>query len=95
MEAEQSNKQTGLPPSSSSDWFGDISHPAWRYSVICCKADHSRHVVATGLALTSARETAMRLDREYRERVEATGKHYSSWTADLHECQLESPNEKS
>ena len=62
------------------------------YSVICDKGDHSRHVVATGLEWEAARAMADRLDREYRERVEATGKYYSTWGADLHECQLESPN---
>jgi hypothetical protein len=49
-------------------------------------------VVATGLELSVAREMCDRLDREYRERIEAAGQYYSSWRADLHECQLESPN---
>lgn len=64
-----------------------------RYSVIC----HSKPkpgvsketVVATGLPLEQARATANRLDQAYRDGVEAAGKRYSAWTADLHCIQLE------
>lgn len=66
--------------------------PWRRYSVICDKADRSRHVVATGLRWSDAVALRDRLDREYQERIESAGQHYSSWRADLHECQLESPN---
>ena len=79
------------PPVRSSDSFGDLTHADRRYSVICDK-QHSRHVVATGLEWSDAREMCDRLDREYRERIKSAGQYYSSWMADLHECQLESPN---
>jgi hypothetical protein len=72
----------------SSDLFGDSSRS---YSVICDRRS-SRHVVAPGLEWSAARALSDRLDAEYRQRIEADGKRYSSWTADLHECQLESPN---
>ena len=82
------------PAVACSDGFGALDYSSWRYSVIRERGDHTRQTVATGLTLTEARSLADRLDREYRERVEASGKYYSSWTADLHELQLESPNDK-
>jgi hypothetical protein len=89
----ETNTQTpAAPPIRSTAGFGDIEHADWRYSVKCCKKDRSETIVATGLSLADARGLAARLDAEYRRRIEATGQHYSSWTADLHECQLESPN---
>jgi hypothetical protein len=64
------------------------------YSVVCAKADHSKTTVATGLSLIFARALCHTLDLEYRERIEASGKHYSSWTADLHHCELETNNQQ-
>ncbi len=63
-----------------------------RYSVICSGRDHKERIEATGLDLVTARAISARLDREYRDAVEGAGRHYSSWTADLHFCQLESSN---
>lgn len=60
-----------------------------KYSVIKSGGDQSRAVVATGLEFEAAKALANLLDQEYRAKVEASGKHYSSWTADLHFCELE------
>ena len=66
--------------------------PNRRYSVICAKPDHSEKIVATGLTLSAAREVEAKLDREYRQRIESSGRFYSTWTADLHYFQLENVN---
>jgi hypothetical protein len=66
-----------------------LQAPSPKYSVICVKGDRSESVVASGLEWGIARETAARLDQEFRQRIEAAGKHYSAWTADLHHCRRE------
>ena len=60
-----------------------------KYSVILSKKDHSEEVVATGLSYQEAKKLATDKEQEYRAAVEASGKHYSSWTADLYHCQKE------
>jgi len=60
------------------------------YSVICQhKKGYVEETVATGLSFAEAKALAIRLDQQVRERTEASGKHYSSWTADIHYVQRE------
>ena len=69
--------------------FGDGLGCWSKYSVIRSKQDHSEEVVATGLSYQAAKKLATDKEQEYRAAVEASGKHYSSWTADLYHCQKE------
>jgi len=60
------------------------------YSVVRSDSKWNLTVVETGLEYPAAKQRCQELEAEYKNAVLASGKHYSTWTADLYHCQLES-----